>query len=60
MLEVMPRADAAGNYTWHVAANNPTDNPITATFQQAMALRGLSFAPQQHTIPAGGYLVLQL
>jgi len=60
MLEVIPRADALGNYTWHVAANNPTDNPITATFQQAMTLRGLSFATQQHMIPAGGYLVLQL
>ncbi len=60
VLEVMPRADALGNYTWHVAVNNPADNEITATLQQAMTLRGLNFATQQHTIPAGGYLVLQL
>lgn len=60
VLEVMPRADAGGDYTWHVAVNNPTNNPVTATFAQAMTLRGLGFATQQHTVPAGGYLVLQL
>ena len=60
IIEVMPRADAGGNYTWHVAVNNPTDSRITATFQQAMTLRGLNFSTQKHTIRAGGYVVLQL
>ena len=60
IIEVMPRADAGGNYTWHVAVNNPTDNPINATFRQGMTVRGLNFATQAHTIAAGGYVVLRL
>ena len=56
----MPRANVTGDYTWHVAVDNPTDNSITATFQQAMTLRGLDFTTRQHTISEGGYMVLQL
>jgi hypothetical protein len=59
-IEAMPRADAGGNYTWHVAVNNPTDNAINATFSEGMSVRGLNFTTQNHTIPAGGYLLIQL
>ena len=56
VLEVMPRSGKDGSkYEWHVAVNNPTDKPVTATFRQAMDLPGLDFAPRERTIPAGGY-----
>jgi len=57
-LEVMPRSKEGGGYRWHVAVNNPTDEAVTARFRTAMDLPGLELPPQQHTIPAGGYLVL--
>ena len=56
--EVMPCTDSEGGYQWHVAVNNPTDEPVTATFRTGMELPGLDLAPQEHTIPAGGYTKL--
>jgi len=58
ILEVMPRSNQEGGYQWHVAVNNPTDVPVTATFRRGMKVPGLEFAPQEHTIPAGGYVKL--
>jgi hypothetical protein len=59
ILEVMPRTNPEGGYRWQVAVNNPTDEPVTATFRAGMELPGLDFAPQEHTIPAGGYVKLR-
>ncbi len=58
ILEVMPRTDSEGGYQWNVAVNNPTDVPVRATFRRGMELPGLDFEPQEHTIPAGGYVKL--
>jgi len=59
VLEVMPRSSKTGpKYEWHIAVNNPTDEPVTANFRRGMDVPGLEFAPQKHTIPAGGYLNL--
>ena len=59
VLEVMPKSSKTGpKYAWHIAVNNPTDQAITANFRRGMDLPGLEFAPQEHTIPAGGYLNL--
>lgn len=58
-IEAMPRTGPEGTYVWHVAANNPTDEDVTAEFRQSTKLPGLEFAKQEHTIPAGGHLVLQ-
>ena len=58
-IEAMPRSSKEGKgYDWHIAVNNPTDRPVKAAFRVGMDLPGLSFEPQTHTIPAGGYAVL--
>jgi len=57
-LEVMPRTNPGGGFQWNVAVNNPTDVPVRATFRRGMELPGLDFEPQEHTIPAGGYVKL--
>jgi len=58
-IEVMPRSGPSGGYLWHVAANNPTDEDVTAQFKQSLDLPGLDFEEQEHTVPAGGHLVMQ-
>jgi hypothetical protein len=55
----MPHMDKAGGYRWYVAVNNPTDAAVSGVFRQALPAPGLSFAEQKHTVPAGGYVVLQ-
>jgi hypothetical protein len=56
----MPRSRKGGKgYRWHVAANNPTDQPVTATFKTGMKLPGLVLRTQTRTVPAGAYVVLQ-
>jgi len=58
-LEVMPRSKKGGGYQWRIAVNNPTNEPVTATFRAGMKLPGLEFTPRRLTIPGGGYVVLQ-
>ena len=58
ILEVMPRTREGGGYHWRVAVNNPTDQAITTDFRKGMDLPGLAFANQEHTVPAGGYMIL--
>jgi len=61
IIESMPRADAAGNLTWHIAVNNPTDTRLwNVTFSQGMSLPGLNFPNRTLTILEGKYQVLQL
>lgn len=61
IIEVIPRSDAAGNFTWHVAVNNPTDSVmVNVTFSQGMSLPGLNFPNQTITLLEGTYQVLQL
>jgi len=57
-IQVTQKNLGQGRSGWHVSVNNPTDAPVTATFQQAMRVPGLEFPTQKHTIPAGGHVVL--
>jgi hypothetical protein len=45
--------DGAPVYEWVVEANNPTDQPITSTLMQRMALPNLAFGTQTVTLAAG-------
>jgi len=58
-LEVMPRSRKSGRgYQWHIAVNNPTDQPVTAEFRPALRLPGLAFRKRRVTVPAGAHMVL--
>lgn len=46
-------------HQYRVAVNNPTNQTITATLRQSMALPEFKFADTQVTVPAGGYLVVR-
>jgi hypothetical protein len=50
--------DAAPGYEWAVEVNNPTDQPITSTLRQRMALPGLNFGTQTIALAAGEHRVL--
>ncbi|NOX53153.1 MAG: hypothetical protein GXP27_01685 [Planctomycetes bacterium] len=58
-IEAVPRPVAPGKLKWHIAVNNPTDQPIEATFHQAMDLPGLEFARIRRVIPGGAAIVLR-
>jgi hypothetical protein len=58
-IAARPRTGANGRkYEWHIAVNNPTDGPVTATFRPGMVLPGLTFAPRRETVPAGANVTL--
>ena len=46
-------------FSYHVAVNNPTDNPIATMLKKSMDLPGFLFADMPIEVPAGGYLVVQ-
>jgi hypothetical protein len=45
-------------HVWHVAVNNPTDEPITAVLSQNMDLPGLQLSAQRLVLAPGEYRVL--
>lgn len=44
---------------WHVAVNNPTDQPVTTTLHRAIDLPGLDLEDTGLTIKPGGYVVVR-
>ena len=43
---------------WHVAVNNPTDTPISATLRKTMNIPGFDFTDTKVEVPPGGYKVV--
>ena len=61
-LEAIPRPAKKGDsksYLWHIAVNNPTDQPITTVLKQAIDVPGLDLPETKITVPAGEYVVIQ-
>jgi hypothetical protein len=44
---------------WHVAVNNPNDEPLRTTLRRTMDLPGFAFADTPIEVPPGGYLTVQ-
>ena len=57
VIEVAVLSDAPPQY--HVAVNNPTDQPIHTVLTRTMALPGFDFPETVVDVPAGGYHVVR-
>ncbi len=55
----LPADDEKNRPNWSISVNNPTDQPVTATFHRAMDIPGLVLSDIKITLQPGEYRVIE-